>query len=290
MRKSFLTTLKADPSTVDLPRSASGGGFGIPTFKPFQVPSSSHLTTTRSSTSRSALVPGKKRERVYSENDFYNTGRRDGGEGGGDGDFDFKAAKKAKKAAAAAAAKAKEDDSEDDKKKKGGFVDKYVAPLSPRKFPVYKPKPPSKVFQIPGMKKKGVILENKLTGQALGVRRKIDIPPRPLWDPLEDHAIVLWDPTVDDRDAEREALAEREAREKSLVEPENEEEKERNKVHRSLAEILGLESKESQKKRVVKVPVVIDPRVGKVLRPHQVEGVKFLYKCVTGGVDENAFG
>ena len=41
---------------------------------------------------------------------------------------------------------------------------------------------------------------------------------------------------------------------------------------RSLAEILGI-MKEDPKKES-KVPVVIDPRLGKVLRPHQVEGVK----------------
>ncbi|KAL6942233.1 hypothetical protein ACO0QE_003401 [Hanseniaspora vineae] len=30
------------------------------------------------------------------------------------------------------------------------------------------------------------------------------------------------------------------------------------------------------------VPVVIDPKLSKILRPHQVEGVRFLYRCVTG--------
>ena len=30
------------------------------------------------------------------------------------------------------------------------------------------------------------------------------------------------------------------------------------------------------------VPVVIDPILSRKLRPHQIEGVKFLYECVMG--------
>lgn len=137
-------------------------------------------------------------------------------------------------------------------------------------------------------------MDIKLTGKALGVRKPLEIPPRPLHDPMQDQAIVLWDPTVDDREAEREAEKERLAK---IARDDDEEgsklldasEKERAKVHRSLAEMLGLIGKDGPKK-IPKVPVVIDPRLGKVLRPHQVEGVKFLYKCVTGMTDENAFG
>jgi len=42
-------------------------------------------------------------------------------------------------------------------------------------------------------------------------------------------------------------------------------------MHKSLAEILGLKKEVQERPRV---PVVIDPRLAKVLRPHQVEGVK----------------
>jgi DNA repair and recombination protein RAD54 and RAD54-like protein len=38
------------------------------------------------------------------------------------------------------------------------------------------------------------------------------------------------------------------------------------------------------------VHVVVDPLLSRVLRPHQVEGVKFLYDCVTGAIVPNAFG
>lgn len=59
-------------------------------------------------------------------------------------------------------------------------------------------------------------------------------------------------------------------------------------VHKSLAEILGLKKQVEDKHP--RIPVVIDPKLSKILRPHQVEGVKFMYKCVTGAIDENANG
>ena len=40
--------------------------------------------------------------------------------------------------------------------------------------------------------------------------------------------------------------------------------------------------KKFNKKGLPVVPVVIDPVLGRRLRPHQVEGVKFLYECVMG--------
>lgn len=150
-----------------------------------------------------------------------------------------------------------------------------------------------KGFAIPGIRRKGVLVETKLTHQALGTRRAMEVIPRPLHDPMENQAIVLWDPTTDDREAEREAAREEAARKEKEAQGQDEldeQERERKKVHRSLAEMLGLGNREDKRKRIVKVPVVIDPRVGKVLRPHQVEGVKFLYKCVTGMTDENAYG
>jgi DNA repair and recombination RAD54-like protein len=39
-----------------------------------------------------------------------------------------------------------------------------------------------------------------------------------------------------------------------------------------LKAILGIV--DEKKKKEVKVPVVIDPRLSKMLRPHQIEGVK----------------
>lgn len=47
------------------------------------------------------------------------------------------------------------------------------------------------------------------------------------------------------------------------------------KVHKSLAEILGIPKRGEQVEQP-KVAVVIDPKIAKVLRPHQIEGVKVL--------------
>ena len=51
------------------------------------------------------------------------------------------------------------------------------------------------------------------------------------------------------------------------------EEKRGSKVHKPLAEILGIK-KTSGPVEQTKVAVVIDPKIAKVLRPHQIEGVK----------------
>ncbi len=99
---------------------------------------------------------------------------------------------------------------------------------------------------------------------------------KPLHDPSGEFAIVLYDPTIDEKQEQKPLEEAEKAKEVVPL------------MHRSLADILGI------KKEVIgdrpKVPVVIDPRLCKVLRPHQVEGVKFLYRCTTGLLDENARG
>jgi DNA repair and recombination RAD54-like protein len=83
---------------------------------------------------------------------------------------------------------------------------------------------------------------------------------------MADHAIVLYDPTIDDRpDPSKvdEAQLEEERRKK---------EEEARGPHKSLKAILGIV--DVKKKEEVKVPVVIDPRLAKILRPHQIEGMK----------------
>ncbi len=158
-----------------------------------------------------------------------------------------------------------------------------------RKWQVFEAKPDAikKGFSVPVMTNKaGQVVETRLSYAALGTRRQIEIPPRPLYDPMGEHAIVLFDPTVDDREAERRKaeLQKEQAEEEALIEagapvP---------TPHKSLADILGLNKVKS--KEIEKVPVLIDPVLAKVLRPHQVEGVKFLYRCTTGLVVENAYG
>ncbi|TQS33728.1 hypothetical protein Golomagni_05916, partial [Golovinomyces magnicellulatus] len=107
--------------------------------------------------------------------------------------------------------------------------------------------------------------------------------PKPLHDRSGEFAIVLYDPTVHDK---KEPATE-ESTTKS-EEPQSSPQLDAPLVHKSLAEILGI------KKQVTsdnpRVPVVLDPKLAKILRPHQVEGVKFMYQCVTGMIDPMANG
>ena len=145
------------------------------------------------------------------------------------------------------------------------------------KYPVYSVKPFSQVgsrkFHLPSMTSKdGKPVTLLATHASLGIRPQAKIIPRPLHDPMQDHAIVLYDPTVDNRETDEEkkeraaeeakVKAEKEAKEKTagLYNP-----------HKSLKVLLG---EGINKVEISKVPVVIDPCLSKVLRPHQVEGVK----------------
>ena len=146
-----------------------------------------------------------------------------------------------------------------------------------KKYPIFKPKPfdqlTTRRFSFPSMTNKdGNIVTPVLSNMSLGIRPQPRIIPRPLHDPMEDHAIVLYDPTIDDRetDEERKEREKEEQKDRAAQEA-------RDKTvgmynpHKSLRKLLG----ETNKKQTTeKVPVVIDPRLGKVLRPHQVEGVK----------------
>lgn len=146
-----------------------------------------------------------------------------------------------------------------------------------KQYPVFKPKAFDQVinrrFSLPSMQSKdGSFLMPVLSNISLGIRPLAKVIPKPLHDPMEDHAIVLFDPTVDDRETDEERK-EREAEEAKA----KAEEEARTKTigmynpHKSLRKLLG---EGGPKEKTPKVPVVIDPRLSKVLRPHQVEGVQ----------------
>lgn len=154
------------------------------------------------------------------------------------------------------------------------------------RFPVFKPKDKETTFRA----RFAVPLKNKDNGAydacrpppTLGLRQGVTFVAKPLHDPSGEFAIVLYDPTVDEKPIAKanEDDAEPQGSQKHKVDQPI--------MHKSLAEILGIK-KQVETERP-KVPVVIDPRLAKVLRPHQVEGVKFLYRCTTGLIDENAEG
>jgi DNA repair and recombination RAD54-like protein len=146
-----------------------------------------------------------------------------------------------------------------------------------KQYPVFKPKGFDQVinrrFSLPSIQSKdGSFLMPAFSNIALGIRPLAKVIPRPLHDPMEDHAIVLFDPTIDDRETDEERK-EREAEE--LKARAEEEARTKNagmyNPHKSLRKLLG---EGGPKEKTPKVPVVIDPRLSKVLRPHQVEGVQ----------------
>jgi DNA repair and recombination RAD54-like protein len=139
-----------------------------------------------------------------------------------------------------------------------------------------------KAFSVPFVDKNSAAYNPNRPPPTLGLRQGAVFVAKPLHDPCGEFAIVLYDPTIDDKPKETPKPEEKEQ------EVESASKLDAPLMHKSLAEILGI------KKKVVgehpRVPVVIDPKLAKVLRPHQIEGVKFMYRCVTGMIDEKANG
>ncbi|KAG5951878.1 DNA repair protein rhp54 [Claviceps cyperi] len=155
------------------------------------------------------------------------------------------------------------------------------------RFPIFKAKEKEhvfkKAFSVPLKNKDSTAYDPHRPPPTLGLRQGVVVAPRALHDPSGEFAIVLYDPTITKNShilsgAEKSNAPELTAH-PTLNEP---------LLHKSLAEILGLKKKIAGDQP--KVPVVLDPKLAKKLRPHQVEGVKFMYRCVTGMVDEKANG
>lgn len=126
----------------------------------------------------------------------------------------------------------------------------------------------------------------------LGTRQRVIMPPRPLYDPTSEFAIVLYDPTVDIIPKLEDEVDEENSPPLSSPPPnETDAGIHKRPTHRSLAEMLGIvKNPQDALSKFPDVPVVIDPRLAKILRPHQVAGVKFLYRCTAGLVDPRAKG
>ncbi|CAO1618312.1 unnamed protein product [Parajaminaea phylloscopi] len=269
-------TPKKPSSSALTARTANGGGFGaLLGAKPFKTPFAKAAARGDEG--------GRKRKRV----DYKSMG---GAADDSDDDDVDGAASSATKGKSKKPAKTLEG------MYKGIDASGVSLNVDTRKWQVFKPKEGGLLrgFSVPTIKTKdGRVIETHLTYAALGTRRAIEIPPRPLHDPMAEHAIVLFDPTVDDVEAEREKMRLQMAQQQieeaaSSGGASNPGSSGDSGPHKSLAAMLGLDKK--KEKVAEKVPVVIDPRLGKVLRPHQVEGVKFLYRCTTGLVDEQACG
>lgn len=139
------------------------------------------------------------------------------------------------------------------------------------RFPVFKPKDKDTTFKqrfrIPLINKTSDAYDSSRPAPTLGMRKGATFVVKPLHDPSGEFAIVLYDPTVDDVEEKPESKPDDQSEQsedgkRKLDEP---------IVHKSLADILGLKKEVETRPRV---PVVIDPKLAKILRPHQVEGVK----------------
>jgi DNA repair and recombination protein RAD54 and RAD54-like protein len=116
---------------------------------------------------------------------------------------------------------------------------------------------------------------------SLGMLRPANFVPRPLHDPCGEFAIVLYDPTIDDEPPPkiRESITHISGT-NTVIEDQPEDKvvekmEKKMKVHKSLAEILGIQKK-TEPTEQPKVAVVIDPKIARILRPHQIEGVKVI--------------
>ncbi|KAL6929678.1 hypothetical protein ACO0SA_001082 [Hanseniaspora valbyensis] len=124
---------------------------------------------------------------------------------------------------------------------------------------------------------------------------------RPLHDPYGELSILLYDPSADGDMPDLSAEEDRKALE--LLQAQEDEANVEPKVvangikakkmangleNKSLTSLLPpiftITEEEMQKflDNQPNVPIVIDPKLAKILRPHQVEGVRFLFRCVTG--------
>ncbi|KAL7748994.1 DNA-dependent ATPase protein rad54 [Sorochytrium milnesiophthora] len=120
------------------------------------------------------------------------------------------------------------------------------------------PRPPggpmlAKPFKVPTFVKETnnlPLCANPCVNRALGMRSGARVMNRPLHDPEDEGAVILYTPP------------EMSATEKLKV--------------GSSAKVL--------------VHVVVDPVLGQKLRPHQIDGVKFMYDCVTGVKVPDVFG
>ncbi|KAJ2996841.1 DNA-dependent ATPase protein rad54 [Globomyces sp. JEL0801] len=134
----------------------------------------------------------------------------------------------------------------------------YTPKSVPFKCPVLKKIDPQAVNKLVAIPFKQIPLASggMKAGTTLGLARKTQSIIHALHDPSTEGALILYEPK------------------NPLTETQK----------------LAWVGKNPGKTPTFEVEVVVDPALGNTLRPHQIEGVKFLYDCTTGRLKEGAFG
>ncbi|KAJ2658765.1 DNA-dependent ATPase protein rad54 [Coemansia sp. RSA 1200] len=133
---------------------------------------------------------------------------------------------------------------------------------------------------------------NSGTGRSLGIRRRTGLAKGPRYNPDTEDAVVLFRPpepgTTLSSASDTPGLTQRSASSSSLATVSVVRGRPAGGAGagKSLKSLLGTGGDSQQQQ----VAVVVDPALGRKLRPHQVEGVKFLYGCVTGQVYKDSLG
>ncbi|KAJ2762919.1 DNA-dependent ATPase protein rad54 [Coemansia sp. BCRC 34490] len=136
-------------------------------------------------------------------------------------------------------------------------------------------------------------------GRSLGIRRRAGMPRGPRYNPDTEDAVVLFRPPEPGSAlasaSETPGLTQRSASSSSSSSLATVPAARSRPIAggaggagKSLKSLLGAGGDSQQEQQ--QVAVVVDPALGRKLRPHQVEGVKFLYGCVTGQVYRDSLG
>ncbi|KAJ1942988.1 DNA-dependent ATPase protein rad54, partial [Kickxella alabastrina] len=123
--------------------------------------------------------------------------------------------------------------------------------------------------------------DGKLAFRPLGMRRRLNIIRGPRYNPDTDDAVVLFRPEDVLSPVPPSPSSTSSGTAQAVVPVASKK--------RTLKEILGCGGSSGPEEGKL-VAVVVDPVLGRKLRPHQVDGVKFLYNCITGSIYPNAFG
>ncbi|KAJ2666137.1 DNA-dependent ATPase protein rad54, partial [Coemansia sp. RSA 1285] len=132
--------------------------------------------------------------------------------------------------------------------------------------------------------------------RSLGIRRRAGMPRGPRYNPDTEDAVVLFRPPEPGSTlasaSETPGLTQRSASSSSLATVSAARSRPiaggAGGAGKSLKSLLGTGGDSQLEQQ--QVAVVVDPALGRKLRPHQVEGVKFLYGCVTGQVYRDSLG